>query len=391
MSSSIRTEICVVGAGYAGLSTALHAAKRGYGVAILEATRAGAGASGRNGGQVLPGFAADPAAMIAEFGETRARELWKISLRGLDKVRALAGSACDIRDHVAIVAAVEADLPRLARQGSLRRDVFGDDTTELLDGPSFKQALPGLAGHGALIDKRAFSIDPVKYVAALTAQAKAAGASLHERRPATGIARANGKWHVATSRGDVIADRVVLAANVDLPGLEAGTERLLAPVRTFMLETVPLAKFPAWATGAAYDTSPALRYMRRTADGRLQFGAGGWPGRGNPPLAKTWLRRALRKALPDLAQARIARAWSGLVDVTTDGMPRFADREGLIHVVGFCGHGVALTTLAGQIVADAIEGEDADFRRFALLPQTPTWPTSLGQAAQLILGRAAPV
>jgi glycine/D-amino acid oxidase-like deaminating enzyme len=80
-----------------------------------------------------------------------------------------------------------------------------------------------------------------------------------------------------------------------------------------------------------------------------------------------------------------------LVDVTTDGMPRFADREGLIHLVGFCGHGVALTTLAGQIVADAIEGEDADFRRFAALPQTPTWPTSFGQAAQLILGRAAPV
>ena len=108
--------------------------------------------------------------------------------------------------------------------------------------------------------------------------------------------------------------------------------------------------------------------MRRTADGRLQFGAGGWPGRGNPPLAETWLRRALRKALPDLAQAKIARAWSGLVDVTTDGMPRFADREGLIHLVGFCGHGVALTTLAGEIVANAIEGEDADFRRFAALP-----------------------
>ncbi|MBN9497108.1 MAG: FAD-binding oxidoreductase [Alphaproteobacteria bacterium] len=389
--SSLRTEICVVGAGYAGLSTALHAAKRGYDVAILEATRAGAGASGRNGGQVLPGFAADPAAMIAEFGETRARELWQISLRGLDKVRALAGNACDIRDHVAVVAATKADLPRLARQAELRRNVFGDDATATLDAAAFKRALPGLAGYGALIDKRAFSIDPVKYVAALVAQAKAAGAGLHERRPATGIARDNGKWRVATTKGDVIADRVVLAANVDLPGLEAGTDRLLAPVRTFMLETAPLAKFPAWATGAAYDTSPALRYMRRTADGRLQFGAGGWPGRGNPPLAETWLRRALRKALPDLAQAKIARAWSGLVDVTTDGMPRFADREGLIHLVGFCGHGVALTTLAGQIVADAIEGEDADFRRFAGLPQTPTWPTSFGQAAQLILGRAAPV
>lgn len=380
-----RAEICVVGAGYAGLSSALHLAERGYDVLVLEASRVGAGASGRNGGQVLPGFAAEPEALIASLGEARARALWALSRRGLAKVRALAGTSCDTRANVATIAAKPSHLAFIERHARLRSDAFGDSGLV----PLHAGAMPGLRGHGGLLDMRAFSLDPEKYVAALAARARQAGADIREQTPALGLAREAGLWRVRTKAGDVRAERVVLATNIDLAALDPRAKRLAAPVRTFMLETAPLAALPDWAAGAAFDTSPALRYLRRTVDGRVRFGAGGWPGRWTPPLAARWLRHALGRALPALSGVTIERAWSGLVDVTTDGLPRFSDRDGLIRLLGFCGHGVALATLAGLLVAEAIDGEREEFDLLASLAQTRTWPTRLGQAAQLVAGRMA--
>ncbi|MCM0020287.1 MAG: FAD-binding oxidoreductase, partial [Tagaea sp.] len=272
----------------------------------------------------------------------------------------------------------------------LRREAFGEAGIELLDAPAFARAVPGLRGHGGALDTRAFSLDPGAYVNALAARARAAGAEIREASPALGLARENGAWRVWAPAGEVLAERVVLATNVDLDRLDARARRLAAPVRTFMLETAPLPDLPDWAAHAAFDTSLALRYMRRTAGGRLRFGAGGWPGRSTPPMAMRWLRRALARAIPALAGARIERGWSGLVDVTRDGMPRFAHEDGLYRLLGFCGHGIALATLAGLLVADAIDGDARDFERLAGLAQTRLWPTRLGQAAQLVLGRAAP-
>jgi gamma-glutamylputrescine oxidase len=384
-----RAEVCVIGAGYAGLSTALHLAERGYDTIVLEAASVGAGASGRNGGQVLPGFAAEPAAMIAGLGEVRARELWTLSRRGAAKVRALAGAACAVRQGVATVAARASHLAGIAEHVRLRREVFGETGIECLDAASFARAIPGLRGHGGALDARAFSLDPGAYVATLAARACQAGAEIREASPAIALARESGFWRVRAPSGEVRAERVVLATNVDLDRLDKGARRLAAPVRTFMLETAPIPGLPDWTAHAAYDTSLALRYMRRTADGRVRFGAGGWPGRSTPPMALRWLRHALARAIPALAGARVERCWSGLVDVTSDGMPRFARADGLYRLLGFCGHGIALATLAGLATAEAIDGETRDFDSLAALAQTPLWPTRIGQAAQLVLGRAA--
>jgi glycine/D-amino acid oxidase-like deaminating enzyme len=369
------------------LSAALHLAERGYDTLVLEAARAGAGASGRNGGQVLPGFAAEPASMIAALGETRARELWRLSGRGLAKVRALAGGACDIRPGVATIAARETHLPALAEHVRLRREAFGDGGLELLDPTGLADALPGTRGAGGALDARAFSLDPQRYVEALAARARGAGAILREACPALALARENRLWRIETPAGEIRAERVVLAANVDLDRLDPQAGRLAAPLRTFMLETAPVPELPVWRVGAAFDTSVALRYMRRTADGRLRFGAGGWPGRGAPPLAARWLRHTLAQAVPALAKIEIAQTWSGLVDVTTDGLPRFAAEDGLFRLLGFCGHGIALATLAGLLVADAIDGESADFDGISALGQHRVWPTGLGRAAQLVARR----
>jgi gamma-glutamylputrescine oxidase len=385
-----RAEICVIGAGYAGLSTALHLAERGYDTVVLEAARVGSGASGRNGGQVLPGFAAEPAAMIAELGEARARDLWTLSRRGLAKVRALAGGSCAVRPGVATIAAHASHMADIAEHVRLRREVFGETGLEMLDETEFARAIPGLRGHGGALDTRAFSLDPGAYVNALAARARDAGAEIREASPALGLARQNGAWRVACPDGEVHAERVVLATNVDLDRLDPRARRLASPVRTFMLETAPIPDLPDWAANAAFDTSLALRYMRRTADGRLRFGAGGWPGRSTPPMVARWLRRTLAQTVPALAGVRIESSWSGLVDVTSDGMPRFAHEDGLYRLLGFCGHGIALATLAGLLAADAIDGDAQDFERLASLAQTRLWPTRLGQAAQLVLGRAAP-
>jgi glycine/D-amino acid oxidase-like deaminating enzyme len=269
----------------------------------------------------------------------------------------------------------------------LRREAFGDGGLELLDRAELADALPGAGGAGGALDARAFSLDPRRYVEVLAARARGAGATLREECPALALARENRLWRIETPAGEIRAERVVLAANVDLDRLDPQARRLAAPLRTFMLETAPVPELPAWRVSAAFDTSAALRYMRRTADGRLRFGAGGWPGRGAPPLAARWLRHALAQAVPALAKIGIARTWSGLVDVTTDGLPRFAAEDGLFRLLGFCGHGIALATLAGLLVADAIDGESADFDRLAALGQHRVWPTGLGRAAQIVSRR----
>lgn len=286
MAALRQAEVCVIGGGYAGLSSALHLAQAGYDTVVLEAKTVGAGASGRNGGQVMPGYAADPHALLAALGARKASSLWTLSTEAVAKTRALAGIDCDVDPHVAIVAADRTGQAEIERAVSVRRDVFGDRQIALHDAPSLARAVAAANQHGGAVDARAFALDPRKYVHALANRAREAGATIQAACPAVRLARANGMWTVETPNGCVRAAHVVLAANVDNAGLAPDTDRLAAPVRTFMLETSPspLVGQALAGVAAGYDTTPSLHYFRRTADGRLQFGGGGWPGRIAPPL-----------------------------------------------------------------------------------------------------------
>jgi gamma-glutamylputrescine oxidase len=387
-----KAEVCVVGAGYAGLSSALHLAQAGYDTVVLEADSVGAGASGRNGGQVMPGYAADPHALLAALGARPASQLWALSVEAVAKTRALAGTSCDIDAKVAIVAADRAGHAEIERAVAVRRDVFGDRLIALHDAPSLARAVAVANQQGGAIDARAFALDPQKYVQSLAKRVREAGTTIHEASPALRLSRANGMWTIDTPTGSVRAAHVVLAANVDNAGLATDTNRLAAPVRTFMLETAPspLVGRALAGVAAGFDTTASLHYFRRTADGRLQFGGGGWPGRIAPPLADMYLRRKMARVFPQLAHLAVARQWSGLVDVTTDGLPRFARADGLIRLLGFCGHGIALATLAGQLVADAIDDQSDRLALFTRLDQKRNWPTAAGRTAQLAIQSFAP-
>jgi gamma-glutamylputrescine oxidase len=385
-------EVCVVGAGYAGLSSAFHLAQVGYDTVVLEAHNVGSGASGRNGGQVMPGFAADPQALLTMLGMRKATALWGLSVEAVAKTRALAGTGCDIDANIAIVAADSAGRAEIARAVSVRRDLFGDRQIALHDPTSLARSVAVANQHGGAIDTRAFALDPRKFVNTLATRARNAGATIHDASPALRLRRANGLWTVETPLGCVRAAHVVLAANVDNAGLAPDTDRLAAPVRTFMLETAPSPLVGQVMAGVAagFDTTASLHYFRRTVDGRLQFGGGGWPGRMAPPLADLYLRREMARVFPQLAELPIARQWSGLVDVTTDGLPRFAHQDGLIRLLGFCGHGIALATLAGQLVADAIDDQSDRLELLTRLDQRRNWPTAAGRTAQLAIQSFAP-
>lgn len=385
-------EVCVIGAGYAGLSSAYHLALAGYDTVVLEAGAIGSGASGRNGGQVMPGFAADPGAMLAALGPARAKDLWDLSVQAVAKTRALAGTVCDIDPQIAILAAHPNDLGAIEEAATIRRDVFADRHISLVDRDGLAKRVATYRHYGGAIDTRAFALDPRKYVHALARHALAAGARIDTHRPVLGLARNNGVWTLATPSGELRAAHVVLAANIDIPGLAPAAAGLAAPMRTFMLETEPHANAAGVLRdlAAAFDTSAMLRYFRRTADGRLQFGGGGWPSRTSPPFAQWLLRRAMVRMFPSLAGVRIARGWSGLVDVTSDGLPRFAHQDGLVRLLGFCGHGIALATLAGQLAADAIDAQNDRLALVTGLSQTRIWPTAVGRTAQLAIQSFSP-
>ena len=376
LQGDVDTDICVIGGGIAGCSTALHLAERGYRVVLLEAHRVGWGASGRSGAQAIPGIACGQHKLQALVGDADARRIWDVSVEGLRLQRELIarhGIDCDLRTgqmHVAIK-------PRQERE--LREEVatlhgeYGYDSIRMVEREELRSILASdryIAGNH---DSAGGHVHPLKYTQGLAAAAERAGVRIFEDSRALAYARVAGALEVTTATGRVRCRSLALCGNAWLGPFAPALSRKIMGVGTYIVATQPLGAERAAALirndAAVTDINWVIDYFRRSADHRLLFG-GRVSYSGLDPLGTRRATRARMLAVfPQLADADIEHAWGGYVDITMNRAPHFGRLEPDVYFLqGFSGHGIALTGVAGKLLAEAIGGTAERFDLFARIP-----------------------
>ena len=385
-------EVCIVGAGFAGLATALGLVERGVqGIALLEAERVAYGASGRNGGFVFGGYSLDSADLVAQLGAEAARACYGLTRAAVNLIRKRIEThaiECEAVEGGALLANWFDDDAILERQRRQMREHFGVEWRHVRR-DELEQHVVTQRYSGALIEPDAFHFHPLKYALGIARAARAGGVRLHEFSPVRAVERLpDGRFRVATDGGAVRARHVVMAAGGYLDGVLPALERAMLPIATYVMATEPLgaqieALIPSRA--AIYDTRFAFDYYRRLNDTRLLWGGRISVRDRKPEEIARFLRRDMLRVYPSLADARIDFAWSGLMSYARHKMPQIGRIDagplaGVWHASSFGGHGVAPTTVAGEVLADAISGRAPVPAAFTHYGLERTW-RPLGLAA----------
>ena len=372
-------DVCVVGAGFTGLMAALTLARAGRRVIVLDAHRAGFGASGRNGGQVGSGFNQSQQWIEKHQGHDAAHALWGMSQAAKDLVRencaAFAGDAL-FRDGIAHGDWSAADCRESHADAEYLAKHYGYDQISPLDAAAFQDIVRTKSYVGGTLDVGAGHIHPLRYAVALAREAEAAGALLFDRSEVHHIARGS-PAKVQTGQGHVMADHVILAGNGYLSGINKPVNARVMPINSFIAATEPLGDRAAEVLSrdiAVADSKFVVNYFRLSHDGRLLYGGRESYGLGFPTDITTKLRERFEGLFPQIKGAAIDYAWGGTLGITMNRMPCVM-RAGpnILSASGFSGHGVALSGFSGQVLAEAIIGQSDRFDILSDLPM-PVFP-----------------
>lgn len=385
----VRTDVCVIGGGYTGLSAALHLARRGYDVRLLEAQRIGFGASGRNGGQVGSGQRVDQETLEKMVGTSDANLLWRMGEDAKALVRSLIQDhdiPCNWRDGVAHASRDKTDWDHTRAEFDFLTDAYGHKALELLGPQEMESETGSQAFRGGVIDWSAGHLHPLRFAIGLGRVAQHLGVCLHENSEVTGI-ETDKVPLVKTAKGQVRANHVILACNGYLGDLSAPVARRVMPINNFIVATEPLGEIAPEILPrdiAVADSKFVVNYWRRSGDGRLLFGGGESYGYKFPRDIAGLVRKPMLEIYPQLADARIDHAWGGTLAITRSRLPHFARPSPCIYSAsGYSGHGVALATLAGQILAETVAGTAERFDLLARVP-TPAFPGGPGLRSPLL-------
>jgi gamma-glutamylputrescine oxidase len=379
LQGAARCDVGVVGGGIAGLSAALHLAERGYRVTLLEAEHIGWGASGRSGAQAIFGVAASQDKLDALVGRDHARRVWDLSLEALSLLRELIarhGIDCDWVSGQMHVAIKPRQRDELAAWHDVLRREYGYESVSLLDEAATRRLVASPRYIAGLHDSNSGHLHPLKYVRGLARAALAAGATLHENSRVLRHQRRDGALQLVTAQGELTCRQIVFAGNAWLGATAPELTRRIMPVSTYIIATEPLGESVATQllprNTAVTDINWVLDYFRRSSDHRLLFGGRvSYSGRDTFDTATATGRRMVQ-VFPQLEDARIDFAWGGFVDITLNRAPDFGRLEpDVYYLQGFSGHGIALTGLAGRLVAEAIAGDAERFDVFARIPHRP--------------------
>ena len=398
LSTALQADVVVVGAGYAGLSSAIELAQRGYRVVVLEADRICSGASGRNGGQTIVGFASGQKPFESQLGPNQAKLAWDMSIEAIhlvDERIAQFNIACDRVKGYMVVAdsprkarALEAEVESLARQYGFSSELArGNDVQAHIQSPLYcASAFENTSGH----------LHPLKYGLGLARAAQSLGVQIFEHSAVISLERGD-PLLARTAQGSVRARFGVLAGNCTLTeyGVEVAPDiaARVMPVGTYMISTAPLnpelcqSLIPSAA--AVCDNNFILDYFRFSADHRLLFGGRVSYSTRTPAKLEAVMAQRMAEVFPRLKGVPIEFVWGGFVDISMNRAPDFGRLSGnLYYLQGFSGHGVALTGMAGRLMAQSVAGQAERFDVFAKLKHRNFPGGPLLRMPSLVLGTA---
>ncbi len=377
LTGEIAPQVCIVGAGYSGLSAGLELAERGHGVVILEGARVGWGASGRNGGQIVNGLNAGLGTIEARYGRTTADFVGTLVQEGARLIRFRIEKYaidCDLKDGNIFVAFTEKQIRELeAKQALWRR--HGMDAHEMLDKAGLRRHVASDVYLGGMIDHSGGHMHPLNLALGEAAAFETQGGVIHEQSPAVSLESLDGKPVLRTAQGVVRPRTLILAGNAYLGNIAPELENRVMPFSTQIIATEPLgargdALLPT--DMAVEDVRWILDYYRLSADKRLLFGGGTVYGGTDPADIRAKILPNLEKVFPDLKGVRVDQAWSGNCALSFSRVPQMG-RLGpnTYYATGYSGHGVVGSHLFGRILADAVDGDLTRFDAFAAVPWLP--------------------
>jgi gamma-glutamylputrescine oxidase len=383
--SDLDVDVCVVGGGLAGLTTAREVARKGWSVVLLEANRLAANASGRNTGFVLPGFGADADKLVARVGFERTKDLWTLAQAGLDYVRdtirdehALGVDPQDGWLYVSKKDDSDEFVKDVALLGELGCDIEGWPTERV------REVLRSERYFYAINYLRALAIHPLNYALALAAAAERDGARIFENTPALSIDPSGVRKRIVTPGARLRANHVVLCGNIGLKALMPRLAATMVPLTTYVITTAPLGDRLAETVryrGGVSDTDAADNHYRVVGGDRLMLSGRATTWARNPRRYVRALTADIKHTYPQLGDVEIDYAWAGTLGITVHRMPQIGEvGPGVWLASGFGGHGLNTTAMGGNLIARAIVDGDQTWRQFT--PFELVW-------AGGVVGRAA--
>lgn len=405
LQSNLDADVAVVGGGLAGLSAAIELADRGYRVVVLEARQVGWGASGRNGGQAIAGLACDQSVVESQLGRQDARRVWDMTMEALRLIgerRERFGIECDWRPGYLGLAVNERKARELRGWHEQMQRDYGYETRWIAP-QEMQHWIASPRFHSGIHDPKGGHLHPLKYSMGLAAAAASLGVRIHEDSGVTAI-QPGRLAKARTAQGSVSASHVLLAGNVYLQGVAPVLESRVMPVGTYIVTSEPLAPRLAESLipsgSAVCDTNFVLDYFRPTVDHRMLYGGRVSYSTATPMNLAASMQRRMARTFPQLKDTKVEFAWGGFVDISMNRAPDFgrlservhglerSDWTNVYYLQGFSGHGLALTGLAGKLVAEAIAGDAERFDTFARIRHRPFPGGRLLRTPALVAGMA---
>ena len=405
LQDSVSCDVAVVGGGLAGLSAAIELADRGYSVVVLEAKEVGWGASGRNGGQALAGLACDQATIEAQLGMVEARRVWGMTLEAIELIQQRCsrfGIACDWQSGY-LSLAVNARKAKALQEWQDHMHTEYAFPTQTIKPADIGAWIASPRFHSGVFDSTSGHLNPLKYSLGLARAAASLGVKIYEHSTVTALAQGD-TVRLKTELGEVRACDVLLAGNVYLQGLAPALQPRIMPVGTYIVTSEALD--PALAQSlipskaAVCDTNFVLDYFRPTPDHRMLYGGRVSYSTSTPRDLEASMQKRMAATFPQLKDAAVEYSWGGFVDISLNRAPDFGRLKpvagsgntkgpaNVYYLQGFSGHGLALTGLAGKLVAEAIDGNAKRFDTFSRIKHRSFPGGKLLRTPALVAGMA---
>ena len=372
LQGDLDVDTCIIGGGYAGLSTALGLVERGHSdVALIDAKGIGFGCSGRNGGFAFGGYSLHEHGLIKAVGAAKARVLYGLTTEGIELIRRRIKKYaidCEVVWDGVLLCNWFKDDQILRRHRDFMEESFGVEL-DYIEPERLRETVKSARYNGALVEKNAFHFHPLKYAIGLAEQVAKGGAAVYADTPALRIEADGPAKIVRTPKGRISAKRLVICCGGYLDGLYKPLARASLPIATYVMVTEPLGarRDEAFTCGhAIYDTRFAFDYYRPIADGRIMWGGRVSTRVDEPKDIGATLYRDLLKVFPQLGGIRVDYAWQGLMSWSAHKMPQIGEeRRNVWYGQAYGGHGVAVTNITGDLLAAAIADGDESYRVLA--------------------------
>lgn len=377
LSGAIAADVCVVGAGYTGLSAAIALAEAGFKVVVLEQAKVGWGASGRNGGQIVHSYSRDIDVIEDQFGKAVADTLGHMMYEGAKIIRERVFEydiACDLKDGGVYAATSKSKVPGLVEQKALW-EKWGNTTLSLIDNKTeLKSVVNSDLYEAILIDQSGGHFHPLNLALGEAAAVEKLGGTIYEDCAVTRIERGSPAI-VHTANGSIKARYVIVACNAYIGDLEPELAKMSMPCGTQVIATEPLGKLADELIPSDFcveDNNFLLDYYRLSGDKRLIYGGGVIYGARDPAHVESIIRPKMIKTFPQLAGIKVDYGWTGNFLLTLSRLPEVGRlTDNIYYSQGCSGHGVTFTHLIGRVLGEAIRGHAERFDAFAMLPHYP--------------------